>query len=143
MIELSTFLDVLIGCLKTNEAFKLHSFILSQQINGITSIYSNGFILLVYPKGSVSVHRRVCAAGGGMPPEQPRAGGYGRTGRARLRTIVLSFIYQNTFIKQIFLMDMIPVFSRSQFFCKFFVNNSFSTAISSPNFFDKSISLPF
>ena len=50
MIKLSTFLDVLIGCLKTNEAFKLHSFILSQQFNGITSIYSNTFILLGYPK---------------------------------------------------------------------------------------------
>ena len=84
MIKLSTFLDVLIGCLKMNKAFKLHSFILSQQINGITSIYSNGFILLVYPKGSVSVHRRVCAAGG--HPEQPRAGGCGRTDRARSRT---------------------------------------------------------
>ena len=128
--------------LKTNEAFKLESFILSQQINGITSIYSNTFSLSVYPKGSVSVQRCVCAAQRG-PTEQPRAGGCGRTGRARSRTLVLSFIYQNTFIKQFFLMDMIPVFSRSQFFCKFFVNNSFSTAISSPNFFAKSIPLPF
>ena len=59
MMKLCTFLDVLIGCLKTNEAFKLQSFILSQQINGITSIYSNAFILLVYPKGSVSVQRCV------------------------------------------------------------------------------------
>ena len=73
MIKLSTFLDVLIGCLKTNEAFKLRSFILSQQINGITSIYSNAFSLSVYPKGSVSVQRCVSAAGG--QPEQPRAGG--------------------------------------------------------------------
>ena len=40
--------------------------------------------------------------GGGGPTEQPRAGGCGRTGRARSRTIVLSFIYQNTFIKQFF-----------------------------------------
>ena len=80
--------------LKTNEAFKLRSFILSQQINGITSIYSNAFSLSVYPKGSVSVQRCVSAAGG--QPEQPRAGGCGRTGRARSRTLVLSFIYQNT-----------------------------------------------
>merc|ERR1711895_66212 len=78
------------------------SFILSQRFNGITSIYSNAFILSVYPKGSVSVQRCVCAAQRG-PTEQPRAGGCGRTGRARSRTIVLSFIYQNTFIKQIFL----------------------------------------
>ena len=48
---------------------------------------------LMYPKGRVSVHRRVYAAGG--PTEQPRAGGCGRTGRARSRTIVLSFIYPN------------------------------------------------
>jgi len=64
-----------------NKAFKLHSFILSQQINGITSIYSNGFILLVYPKGSVSVHRRVCAAGGGTPSSRERAAAGGPTGR--------------------------------------------------------------
>ena len=85
MIKLSTFLDVLIGCLKTNEAFKLHSFILSQQFHNITSIYSNVFILLGYPKGSLSVQRRVNAAQRG-PTEQPRAGGCGRTDRARSRT---------------------------------------------------------
>ena len=52
----------------------------------ITSIYSNAFILLlillVYPKLSLSVHRRVCAAQGAQT-EQPRAGGCGRTGRLR------------------------------------------------------------
>ena len=121
--------------LKTNEAFKLRSFILSQQINDITSIYSNAFILLVYLKGSVSAQRCVSAAQRG-PTEQPRAGGCGRTGRARSRTIVLS-LFIRIHLVNIFLMDTIPVFSRSQFFCKYFVNNSFSTAISSPNFFGK------
>ena len=78
MIKLSTFLDVLIGCLKTNEAFKLQSFILSQQINGITSIYSNAFSLSVYPKGSVSVQRCVSAAGG---PNRAAASGRLRADR--------------------------------------------------------------
>ena len=66
-----------------NKAFKLHSFILSQQINGITSIYSHGFILLVYPKGSVSVHRRVCAAGGDAT--RAAASGRLRADRAALK----------------------------------------------------------
>ena len=64
-----------------NKAFKLHSFILSQQINGITSIYSNGFILLVYPKGSVSVQRCVSVAGG-QPSSRERAAAGGPAGRA-------------------------------------------------------------
>ena len=48
MIKLCTFLDVWIGFLKMNEAFKLHSFILSQWFNSFTSIYSNAFILLLW-----------------------------------------------------------------------------------------------
>ena len=82
-IKLSTFLDVLIGCLKTNEAFKLRSFILSQQINGITSIYSNAFSLSVYPKGSVSVQRCVSAAEGAQPSSRERAAAGGPAGRVR------------------------------------------------------------
>ena len=97
MIKLSTFLDVLIGCLKTNEAFKLRSFILSQQINGITSIYSNAFSLSVYPKGSVSVQRCVSAAGG---PNRAAASGRLRADRPGAFADHSSFIiYQNTFIK--------------------------------------------
>ena len=79
-----------------NKAFKLHSFILSQQINGITSIYSNGFILLVYPKGSVSVHRRVCAAGG----DATRAAASGRLRADRPGAFAdhSSFIYLSEYI---------------------------------------------
>ena len=96
MIKLSTFfLDVLIGCLKTNEAFKLRSFILSQQINGITSIYSNAFILSVYPKGSVSVQRCVSAAGG---PNRAAASGRLRADRPGAFADHSSFIYLSEFI---------------------------------------------
>ena len=76
-----------------------------------------------------------------------RAGGPGgRGGRAHARTIVQNNSFIIPFISihllNNFLMFRSPAFS-SQFSCKFLVNNSFSTTISSVDFICKSIPLTF
>ena len=94
------------------------------------------------------------AASGRLRADQGLRADRGLRARGRLRTDqacacadqyskqqFYNTIYFNTFIKQ-FLMFRSPAFS-SQFSCKFLVNNSFSTTISSVNFIGKSIPLPF
>jgi len=52
---------------------------------------------LVYPKGSVSVHRRVCAAGGGTPSSRERAAAGGPAGRVHGPIFKTLIYYHNLF----------------------------------------------
>ena len=74
------------------------------------------------------------------------ADGCGRTGRAHAQTNIQNNSFIIPFISihllNNFLMFRSPAFS-SQFSCKFLVNNSFSTTISSVDFICKSIPLTF
>ena len=110
--------------------------------------------MVQYPTRSVNCFP-VCPRRGAQPSSRERAvaggpvgcaDGCGRTGRAHAQTNIQNNSFIIPFISihllNNFLMFRSPAFS-SQFSCKFLANNSFSTTVSSVNFFGKSIPLPF